>query len=183
MFDTLLNLGVSALGKYFSAANDYKALLESKTVALRALYLEIQANIDLLDIIKLDNITKEKVYSKSIKSIISNLEMQMIASVIFSDNAVSKELAKQFAFYKDIEETAENDNKKKKVKKTPLQAMVFILRKTSILQKLASYEDEEDKDIVSTLRLKVRITNIKTHLLFLKDFLKELNKEEKFLFE
>jgi hypothetical protein len=172
-----------ALGKLFSAANDYKSLMESKTVMLRAYYFEIQANLDLLEVINKDKLSGLTAYSKAVKSIVNNLEMPIASSIMFSENAVSKEIFNLFNTTDEIMETDENDNLAKKIKKTPLQIINFILRKITILQKLSLYEGDQDEDIINTMRLKVRIENIRTHLQYLQDYLKKLDEKEKFLIQ
>ena len=176
----IIENGIMLAGKLAGMAADYKTMKLSKKAMLRAYYFEVISNLDLLDVIDTDKLRNLTIYSSAVISIVNNLEIQIAAAIVFSNDAVAKKLFDFLSRRGDIEETAETDIASETLNKTILQAIDFTLRKITLLQKLSSFKDEADEEIINKLRIKVRLDNIRKHLRFIKKTLDDMNAQDNF---
>jgi hypothetical protein len=185
-----IGAGFSIASGIFGAIQNYRTLALSKKSLLRAYYFEVSANIDLLSIINVNKLTNTKVNDPEFASLVRGLDFQIAASILFGDgddgNSIYNELYKLLEKTGNVKEQNEESGKVRSPipKKSILQAMIFTIRRINILQKLVAVsagDSEPENTLLHNLLLKVRITNIKNHLEFIKQELRKINKKEKFL--
>ena len=181
MVFNFIETGLMIYDRVVKGAEDIKALKLSKKALLRAYFFEVNTNIELLKVIDIKKLKTLKVNSPSVFSIAKNLEIQIAASIVFSDDAAPKELFEFLSRKGNVKETGEEAANQNEQNKTVLQAIDFTLRKIIILQKLSTFKGEEGENIVNTLRLKTRVENIWENLAFVRSKLLEFNKTENFL--
>jgi hypothetical protein len=179
----LLDIGITA----YDRIQEVKALNLSKKSRWRALYFEVCGNLSLIKIINNEALIHTMVTSREFASLVCNLEIQVMASILFSDekNRQNQHLfavlqKKGNIVYED--ENADNPAGPKETHKTVLNALIFCIRRITLLQKLSTFNlSEENTAFINNLRLKVRISNIEQHLKFIKQSLAEIDKDEQFL--
>jgi len=181
---TIIETGIMLGGEIIKRAEEFKALKLSKKTMLRAYYFEVSSNLDLLETIDLGRLNDHTVNTCAIKSLVKNLEIQIASTILFPDDKISRQLFELFNKEKPVEETDETDEAKTvKKNRTIMQSIVFTIRKITLLQKLSSFKEVSDDSIINPLRIKVRIKNIIEHLRNIQIALKEINEQEKFLFQ
>jgi hypothetical protein len=166
---------IGRIGK-FQAAN------LSLTNKLRVLYFEVSNNLALLKLVKIDALTGIKPRDEEFALLLNCLEIDVCASILFSFDTQDQEIREFLVKNGKVSQQSENDESSavKNITKSVLQVMLFIVRKTTTLQKLTVVSSSE-KDWLNPTRLGVRIKNIEAHLLFLKKKLVELDKQHEFL--
>jgi len=177
--------GFMIADRIVKGVEEVKNLKLSKKVLLRAYYFEIITNLELLNVINMEAVKKLSINSPSVYSLFQNLEIQIGASIVFSDDNIPREvfdfLYRKGSIKETNDEACKAAQKSKTTNKTVLQAIDFTLRKITVLQKLASFREETDEKVIDTLRLKIRVENIIEHLEFIKKNLLELNKTENYI--
>jgi len=165
----ILETGYTMVKDLLLSYQRMKNIKFSKDALLRSYYFEVCTNLDVLDVIDIDKLQGQKVYSPAVFSILESLEIQIAALIVFSDDETVKELFKNLSKKSPVKETSEDNSEKvNNKKKSVLEAVLFTLQKITVLQKLSKLKSEKDEDILKNMRLKVRLNNIKEYLLFIK---------------
>ena len=184
MLGDIFGTGYTMVKDLLSVSARMKDLKLSKNALLRSYYFEIVTNLELLSVINKEALGKLSVNSPAVCSVFQNLEIQIGAFIVFSDDAAAKNLYEFLdskGVVKETDEDAADTKSQGNRKKTTLQAVDFTLRKITVLQKLSAFKGETDKDILNAMRLKIRVENITEHLLFIRKKLEEFDKKENFI--
>jgi len=164
-----------------SASLRMKELKMSQDALMRSYYFEVCTNLDVLAVIDAERLKKLPVNSPAVSSMLSRLETQMAAAIIFSDEDTAKKLYDFISISGRVQEISEDGNTSKKLGKSVLEAISFTLQKIIVLQKISAFQSEKDEVILKNLRLKIRIENIREHLIFIKKRIESLDKTGCFL--
>jgi len=173
---------VYTMGKdLITSAQRFRELHLSRTAMLRAYHFEVQSNLDLLDFIDTTRLKELEVNSPEVFSIVSNLDISIAVSILFCEGSQGQSLYDFLDKKGKVDEKSEDNKSEESLDKSILEAVLFTVRKITLLQKLASLRNEKDTSILNAMRLSVRLNNIKKHLVFIKTTLDKLNDAEKFL--
>ena len=168
MIGDIINAGYTAYKDVVASSQRVQGLKLSQQVLLRSYYFEVCLNLDLLSVVEFDKLDSLKVYSPSVLVMLSSLETQVAAAIFLSDDETSVKLYEFLSLTGNVEETSEESEKTEQIDKSVLDAIRFTLQKITVLQKLSAIKSEPEADILKTMRLKVRMNNIKEHLLFIR---------------
>jgi len=168
MLVEIIGAGYAACKDVVASSQRVQALRLSREALLRSYYFEVCTNLDLLSVIDIDKLDSQKVYSPSVFAMLSSLETQVAAAIFLSDDETSVHLFKFLSQSGKVEETPEDGEKTEPIDKSVLDAIRFTLQKITVLQKLSALQSEPDADLLKNMRLKVRMKNIKEHLLFIR---------------
>jgi hypothetical protein len=173
-----IEVGFTPIDKVIDSVVRYRALKLSRDTMLRLYYFEVCNNLELLHVLAKkfeSDETSKLVNNPTVITMLSNLEVQTAYAILFSNDAVSRKL---FKFLSDYSKSSEKDKTKIKWKKSVLEAIMFTVKRIIILQKLSSFNDEQSKDMIENLRVKVRFDNIRANLQFIRKVIKDINKKE-----
>ena len=152
---------------------------------LRAYYFEVVNNIEFLSVINYKNLQQEKPNSKIIKTLVDKIETQIGATILFCDQIDEKsELFKLLRNKGQLDNTNKKlvkiVNGKEQIVKTRhfyeniLQAISFTVVKTEFLRRLSVF-DNTDLQLLNTIQLDTRISNILERFIMIKMKLEELD--------
>lgn len=136
----------------------------------RAYYFEVVNNIELLTIVDLDNFSPANLDMKLLKSLMSKLETEIGATILFSDfDDQTSGLYKLLESRGRIENRDHILSRSVRGREIPietnnfyeniLQAISFTVVKTETLRRISTFSDD-DRKMLKTLHINRRISNI-----------------------
>jgi hypothetical protein len=181
MVGDIISTAYTAGKDLISSVQRFKEIKMTRAAMLRAYHFEVQSNLDLLNFIDTTKLKELRINSPEAFSVVNNLEIQFAASILFCEGSEGQDLYTFLSKKGNVAEKDEDNQSENDINKTILEAILFTVRKVTILQKLSSFCNEKDNDIFNAMRLGVRLSNIKTHLNFIRIALDEMNNDEGFL--
>ena len=138
---------------------------EKKDFLLRSLLAECKKNLEIIKVIKKDQLNTN--YIQNVKTLGNILNNEIGQLVLLNQDGILDEIQAiqdDLDFKAEINNNAENeDNDKLKNPKTLKQAIVFYVNKIDILKTLANLSDDEF-DIFPKFRVQLRLENIEKYL-------------------
>jgi hypothetical protein len=136
---------------------------------LHACYFEARLNLDLIGSIKMDAINGTEgtaAFAELVNSFETSAILAMVAGSNRSEyNKMVKLLAKRWQPPTGIESEEPDDKDKDKDIKDVLENFSFAARKIEALRRISRIAGKKDAEFLNSLRLKVRLENIKLALL------------------
>jgi len=180
----LIETGLTLADRVIRGVEELKKIKISRKTLLRSYYFEVTTNLELLNVINIEMLKTLSVNSPAVNSVFQNLEIQIGAYILFSEEKKANDLFEFLNATDNVEETEDetaDDRQKKKELKSVKKAIDFTIRKITILQKLSSMKSEADAEIIKEIRLKMRVENIIANLELISKKLYDFNKNENFL--
>jgi hypothetical protein len=126
---------------------------------LRAYYLEVSGNLELLAVIREDALTGRTVEDPAFLAFIDRLQISLAAAVIFDEETNGKESAVY--------------NTLRKAAPSVINAIGFTVVKVTLLKNLACFTPEE-RGLLRGVKIQTRLDNIEEKLVFIKTTLTAL---------
>ena len=145
----------------------WKTLKGNKKAILRSLFFEVQTNIEVLNTLNVKGIFAKDLSSENVKLLFDQLDTSISEAILFGYNDEDK--SSNFEYlktssvidYKPESYQEEKSGKKGLEDKTVIAKLYFVVKKVKTLQNLSQIDPKYLKNI----RVKVRLDNIKNHLL------------------
>jgi len=180
--ETLLesaNFTIDFFERIFAKIESVKAKKLSMKNYLRAYYFEVLNNIELLNVVNMTKLKDIKVNSDLFRLLITKLETQMGAAILFDDeiregNEIFRFLQSQGKIHNTKNMIVKYSNGKeekantKSIYENILQAISFTIVKIEILRKLSGFS-EEQLELINHILLERRIVNIKERFIMIKN--------------
>lgn len=174
--------GASALGLFEQIFANLESLRERRLSAencLRAYYIEVVNNLEILSVLNLAALRRERVNSPRLGFVLGQLHTEIGAAVLFQD-----QYDEQSSLYRFLREQGRVRNRNKMLVKTEngrdvpvagasfyeniLQAVGFTVVKTGILRRLNAFSDAE-LELVRDIRVEKRLVNLAERFQMIKE--------------
>jgi hypothetical protein len=161
---------LSVVDSIISQASKYSELKKASDNYLRALYLEADNNLELLESINSEKLKSCSPNCPMAKTILSHLSVEVAGSVLFSVDEKKDSRLYSFLTKKGkLDEGVSDNNSYVNV----LQAISFVVVKIEFLKKMAALESN-DLEFFKPLKFSIRIQHIRERLLIIKKELSEV---------
>jgi len=135
---------------------------------LRAYYIEVCGNLDLIDSLDMKALKESSVNAPGFAAIVNHFETRIAEAILTDDEA-----ARENGLYQVLQKTESAKEIQRGITyKNVLEAVSFTLIKVEVMRKLSSLSEEE-KTILHGIDLVKRIENLKRRLLLVEKILRE----------
>jgi hypothetical protein len=175
-----IDTGIKLAGFFVDLFERSQGKKISRQNCLRACYLETLNNLSLLQTVSEKALETAGIFTPSFVAIVNSLEIEFTALILFTDDDENEKNPDVYSLIKKrgkILVDGLNEKNRQNVQKWKyeniLEAMYFVVTKIAVLKKLCS-TNGDIKELLSKLRLPVRIKNIEDRLTIIEKHLKTL---------
>ncbi len=145
----------------------WKTLKGNKKAIIRSLFFEVQSNIEILNTLNVKGVFTKDLASDNVKLLFDQLDISISEAILFGSNDEDK--SSNFEYlktssvidYRPESYQEEKSGKKGLENKTVIAKLYFVVKKVKTLQNLSNI----DPSYLKNIRVKVRLDNVKNHLL------------------
>jgi hypothetical protein len=175
---------LSFIDSIFNKIDDFNHRKISKENYLRAYYLEVISNIEILSCLNIDKIKTFRINDKIFQQFINKLQTQIGFTLLFSEDKDKTDIFNFLKFKGKIDNRnnqiiklingKEVIGKNKIIYENVLQAVSFTVIKTEFLKQMSKVTDEEI-ELYNQIQIDKRIINIKERFIMIKNIMSKLD--------
>lgn len=180
-----IDSGVSTISNVLELINNVSRIKKDTNTFLRLLYIQTCQNLEILNILNAEAIKSKKPNDPIMRKLLDLMQLEVLEAV-FYDSSEEKDLK----LYEKLKKRGKVKNsknqlriqdkgteklvKQKYIYENILQAISFVVIKVNLLKSLSTLTEEES-ELISNMRVNIRIFNIRERLVMIKESLGQMD--------